>query len=314
MSAAIVSSSPHSNADIRIANSKRAARRRWLLLAPALTLLFVASAGPLLLPLVFTFLEKGDYAGVKWVLSGEAWFSVLFQRDIFEGTVSLNTATLSILWRSIFLALVATVLSLIIGFPTAYFIATRSPRWRSILLFLITLPFWTNGLIRTFAIMEYLRQDGVINTALLWIGIISQPIQMLNTDFAVGVGLAYVFLPLMVLPLYASIEKLDFRLVEAGFDLYARWPQVLKRIILPAVRPGLVAGCLLVFIPALGSYVTARFMGGGRSLMIGNLIEHQFQQGRNWPLGSALSMCLMAFVVIGLMINARFSAKSGASS
>ena len=305
--AMVLDSMPPTRA-VPVSRSSHPMRRRWLLLAPALVLLFIASAGPLLLPLIFTFLEKGDYAGVNWVLSGEAWFSVLFERDIFDGTISLNIANLTIILRSIFLAFMATALSLLIGFPTAYFIATRSPGARNIWLFLVTLPFWTNGLIRTFAIMEYLRQDGVINTILLKIGLVAEPIQMLSTDFAIGVGLAYVFLPLMVLPLYASIEKLDFRLVEAGYDLYARWPQVLWRIIIPAVKPGLVAGCLLVFIPALGSYVTARFMGGGRSLMLGNLIEHQFQQGRDWPLGSALSMCLMVFVVIGLVINARFSA------
>lgn len=279
----------------------------WLLLAPSLVLLFIASAAPLIIPFIYSFLEPGDYAGVKAHFSGEAWFNVFLDRDIFDDTISINIDNLSIIIRSFILAFLATVLCFIFGFPTAYFISTRKKTQQSLYLFLITLPFWTNGLIRTFAIMEYLRRDGVINTLLLKFHIITTPIQMLSSNFAVGIGLVYVFLPLMVLPLYTSLEKLDFRLIEAGYDLYANWPSILWRIIIPSVKPGLVAGCLLVFIPALGSYVTARFLGGGKSMMFANLIEHQFQQGRDWPLGSALSVGLMASVMLGLLVNARYN-------
>ena len=134
-----------------------------------------------------------------------------------------------------------------------------------------------------------IRNEGIVNSVLIKLGIIEQPIQMMYTDFAILLGMVYVFLPLMVLPLYASMEKLDFRLVEAGYDLYATRFQVLRRIIIPLVKPGIIAGSILVFIPSLGAYVTPRVLGGGKNLMIGNLIELQFGQGRNWPLGAALS-------------------------
>ena len=280
-------------------------RRRYWLLSPALTIILFAAAGPLLIVLVYSFLVKGDYAGVIWQLSGEAWFNVFFEKDIFDDTVSIASAHLSIFLRSVKLAAMATVLAFIVGFPTAYFIATRPKRSRNLWLFLVTIPFWTNLLIRTFAIMEILRNEGVVNTILIKIGIISEPIQLLYTDFAIAFGLLYVYLPLMVLPLYASIEKLDFRLLEAGYDLYATRFNVLRRIVFPLVKPGIIAGSMLVFIPAIGAYVTPRVLGGGKNLMLGNLIEFQFGQGRNWPLGSALALTLMALVIVALFVYVR---------
>ncbi|MGC9587574.1 UNVERIFIED_CONTAM: ABC transporter permease, partial [Salmonella enterica subsp. enterica serovar Rissen] len=156
------------------------------------------------------------------------------------------------------------------GFPTAYFMATRSEKTRDLWLFLITIPFWTNLLIRTFAVLQIIRNEGIINTVLIKLGIVSAPIQILYTDAAIPIGMAYVYLPLMVLPVYASMEKLDFRLVEAGYDLYAsRW-QVLRRIIFPLVKPGVIAGSILVFIPAIGAYVTPSVLGGGKNMMLSN--------------------------------------------
>ncbi|MGI9318606.1 MAG: ABC transporter permease, partial [bacterium] len=213
---------------------------------------------------------------------------------------------------SVKLSLLTTVTAIVLGFPTAYFIATRPPGSRSFWLFMITIPFWTNLLIRTFAIMEVIRNQGVINNLLLWTGIIEQPIQMLYTDFAIMLGMTYVYLPLMILPLYASMEKLDFRLVEAGYDLYATRLKVLTKIILPLIKPGLVAGSILVFIPSLGAYVTPRVLGGGKNLMLGNLIELQFGQGRNWPLGAALSITLLLIVAIALLFYVRNVQKSAA--
>jgi spermidine/putrescine transport system permease protein len=193
------------------------------------------------------------------------------------------------------------LLTLMVGFPTAYFIATRPEGTRNAWLFLITIPFWTNLLIRTFAIMEVIRNEGVINTALLTSGLIDAPVQMLFTDGAIAFGMVYVYLPLMVLPLYAAMEKIDFRLVEAGYDLYANRLQVLRRIIIPLVKPGIIAGSILVFVPSLGAYVTPRVLGGGKNLMLGNLIELQFGQGRNWPLGAALSITLLLIVMAALL-------------
>lgn len=287
-------------------------RRRWLLSAPALLIIFFAGIGPLFIVLVYSFLAPGNYGDVKWEFSTAAWTSVLFERDIFDDTLSLAQANLSIFTRSAVLSLMTTVLTLIVGFPTAYFIATRPEGRREIWLFLITIPFWTNLLIRTFAMMEVLRNEGLINSVLKLLGITDQPIQFMYTDFAVLVGMTYVYLPLMVLPLYASMEKIDFRLVEAGYDLYASRFQVLRKIIVPLVKPGIIAGSILVFIPSLGAYVTPRVMGGGTNLMIGNLIELQFGQGRNWPLGASLSITLMAIVMIMLLFYVRNASKSGA--
>lgn len=287
-------------------------RSRWLLSAPALLIIFFASIGPLFIVLVYSFLAPGNYGDVKWEFSTEAWTSVLFERDIFDDTLSFADANISIFWRSAVLSLMTTVLTLIFGFPTAYFIATRPEGRREIWLFLITIPFWTNLLIRTFAMMEVLRNEGLINSVLRLLGITDQPIQFMYTDFAVLVGMTYVYLPLMVLPLYASMEKIDFRLVEAGYDLYASRFQVLRRIIVPLVKPGIIAGSILVFIPSLGAYVTPRVMGGGTNLMIGNLIELQFGQGRNWPLGASLSITLMAIVMIMLLFYVRNASRTGA--
>jgi spermidine/putrescine transport system permease protein len=286
-------------------------RNTWLLLGPALIIIVFAAVGPLFIVLVYSFLTKGDTGGIKWIFSSDAWFSVFFERDIFDDTLSFADAHLTILWRSIKLSFLTTLLTFIFGFPTAYFIATRPERTRDVWLFLITIPFWTNLLIRTFAIQEVIRNEGVINTVLIWLGVVNAPIQIMYTDFAILAGMLYVYLPLMVLPLYASLEKLDFRLVEAGYDLYATRFQVLRRVIVPLVKPGIIAGSILVFIPSLGAYVTPRVLGGGKNMMLGNLIELQFGQGRNWPLGAALSMTLMAIVMVALLIYVRQVQGSG---
>jgi spermidine/putrescine transport system permease protein len=284
-------------------------RNGWLLSSPALILLLLAASGPLLIVAVYSVLEKGDYSGVRWILSGDGWFNVLFQRDIFDQTVSLADANLSIFWRSVKLSIATTLITFAFGLPTAWFIATRPPKSRALWLFLITIPFWTNLLIRTFAIMEVIRNQGILNTFLTWTGLISEPIQILYTDTAVLIGMAYVYLPQMVLPLYAAIDRFDFRLIEAGYDLYAsRW-QVLRGAILPIIRPGIVAGSILVFIPSLGAYVTPRVLGGGKNMMIGNFIELQFGQGQNWPLGAALSTVLLLVVLISLVVYTRVTSK-----
>jgi spermidine/putrescine transport system permease protein len=280
-------------------------RGRWLLSAPALIIILLAATGPLLIVLVYSFLSPGPYGDVKWQFSTDAWVSVVLQRDIFDDTLSLADAHLTIFWRSVKLALGTTLLTLLFGFPTAYFIATRPARTREVWLFLITIPFWTNLLIRTFAVLEIIRNEGIVNSLLLNAGLIERPIQMLFTDFAIMVGMVYVYLPLMVLPLYASMEKIDFRLIEAGYDLYATRFKVLRRIIFPLVKPGVIAGSILVFIPSLGAYVTPSVLGGGKNMMLGNLIELQFGQGRNWPLGGALSIALMAIVMLALLAYVR---------
>jgi spermidine/putrescine transport system permease protein len=300
-------------AEIAAQAGVRETRRRWLLSAPALLIVFFAAAGPLLVVLLYSFMVKGDYGDVKyWQFSLDGWFSVFMQRDIFDETIAIADAHVAIFWRSVKLSIMTTGLTLILGFPTAYFIATRPERRRDLWLFLITIPFWTNLLIRTYAMQEVIRNEGVVNTALIMVGIVDRPIQMMYTDIGILFGMVYVYLPLMVLPLYASMEKLDFRLIEAGYDLYANSWQVLRRIIIPLVKPGIIAGSILVFIPSLGAYVTPRVLGGGKNMMLGNLIELQFGQGRNWPLGSAISITLMVIVMVALLFYVRNAARSGA--
>ena len=286
---------------------QRAASTRtgWALSAPALLLLAFAASGPLLIVLVYSFLTPGDYGNVVWKFSLDGWRGILFTRDIFDGTLQLADAHLTIFWRSVKLSLLTTAITFAVGFPTAWFIATRPQKSRALWLFLITIPFWTNLLIRTVAINEVIRNEGIINTLLIWTGLISEPIRIIYTDTAVLIGMAYVYLPLMVLPLFAAIDRFDMKLLEAGYDLYAsRW-QVLRRVILPIVKPGIVAGSILVFVPSLGAYVTPRVLGGGKNMMIGNFIELQFGAGRNWPLGAALSMTLLIIVTIALLFYVR---------
>ena len=291
---------------------RRRIRDGWLLSAPALVVLTLAAAGPLLVVLVYSFLTPGQYGGVVWDFSTDAWVGILFTRDIFTETMALADAHLTIFWRSVRLSLLTTLITFVVGFPTAWFIATRSPKARALWLFLITIPFWTNLLIRTFAINEVIRNEGILNSVLLAMGAISSPIQILYTDTAVLIGMTYVYLPLMVLPLFAAIDRFDMRLLEAGYDLYAtRW-QVLRRVVLPIVKPGIVAGSILVFVPSLGAYVTPRVLGGGKQMMIGNYIELQFGQGRNWPLGASLSMLLLLIVLAALLVYVRATEKNDA--
>lgn len=288
-------------------------RKNWLLSAPALVVLSLAAAGPLMIMVVYSFLTPGEYGNVEWQFSLDGWRGILLTEDIFEpGTYALADAHLTILLRSLKLSLMTTLITALVGFPTAWFIATKPPNTRVLWLFLITIPFWTNLLIRTFAINEVIRNDGILNSFLLWAGVISAPIQILYTDTAVFIGMTYVYLPFMVLPIFAAIDRFDMRLLEAGYDLYASRGQVLRRVILPIVKPGIIAGSILVFIPSIGAYVIPRILGGGKNLMVGNLIDLQFGQGRNWPLGAALGMTLLIIVMIALVFYTRLTNREAA--
>lgn len=294
----------------RVARAQALMRRRWLrsrygLAAPALVIIGLFGVLPLVIMVIYSFLEAGEYGGVVWNFSTEAYVSFLFQRDIFDGHLIFSPDYLIIFLRSILFAAATTVICLALGFPTAYFMATRPAHQRTLWVFLITISFWSNLLVRTLAVMLIIRDEGLINDVLMALGLIRAPIVMLYTDGAVLLGLLYSFLPFMVLPLYASLEKMDFRLVEAGFDLYATRGRVLRRIIIPLAKPGIVAGCLLVFIPAIGAYVTPLVLGGGKHLMIGDLIALQFASSRNWPLGSAQALILMTGVLVALLFYVR---------
>ncbi len=288
-----------------------ARRRRWLTL-PALVVVGLFGALPLLIIVVYSLLKAAPYGGVEWVFSTDAYVSFLYQRDIFDDTLQFHGDYLLIYGRSLLFSVITTAVCLVLGFPTAYFIATRPAATRQMWLLLVTIPFWSNLLIRTLAIMLLIRDDGLVNNGLMWLGVINTPFVMIFTDFAIVLGLFYSFLPFMVLPLFSSLEKLDFRLVEAGFDLYANRFQVLTRIILPIARPGIVAGCLLVFIPSIGAYVTPLILGGGKHLMIGSLIAEQFGSARNWPMGAAQALILMAGVLVALWFYGRNAGRGAA--
>ena len=287
-----------------LAEQRNVMRNRWLS-TPALFSVVLFGVVPLLVILVYSFLKPAPYGGVVWKFSTDAYVNFLFQRDIFDDTIQFSADYLFIYLRTLLFAGFTTFVCLLIGFPTAYFMATQPPEQRNWWVLLITIPFWSNLLVRMLAIMFIIRDEGLVNNILMWTGFITKPIPMLYSNFAIVLGLLYSFLPLMILPLYSSLEKMDFRLVEAGFDLYANKRAVLWRIIVPLSKPGIIAGCLLVFIPALGTYVVPVVLGGGLHLMIGDLIAQQFGSGRNWPQGAAQALILMAAVLVALFFYVR---------
>ncbi|MCY3768946.1 MAG: ABC transporter permease [Gammaproteobacteria bacterium] len=290
--------------------ARRILKARAWLLSPALLLIFCFLILPLCIIVVYSFLTPGTYGGVVWDFSLESYIQFLFERDFFDDTLAFSPAYLQIYFRSFVQALVTTIVCFLIGFPTAYYIATLPERKKYMWVLLITVPYWINLLIRTIAMLFLIRNEGPLNYALISIGAIDEPIKIAYTNFGVGLGLIYTYLPFMVLPLYAAIERFDFRLVEASYDLYANQWTILRKIILPLVGPGIVAGCLLVFIPSLGSFIAPDLLGGGKKLMIGNLIALQFQGSRNWPFGSAAAVILMTMVLCALMVYIRQQSKS----
>ena len=276
--------------------------RRTLLIGPAVFIVVAFMILPLALMAYVSTLERGQYGGVQWGdHSTLAYVSILFA-EALDGTFGFNTAYIEIFLRSFWLSLSTTLIALAIGFPTALYMSLQPERYRNLLIFMVTIPFWTNLLVRNYAWILLLRDTGLINEGLISTGVIDQPITLLYTDFSIAVGLTYSFLPFMVLPIYASLEKIDFRLVEAGYDLYATRLDVLRRVLIPLSIPGIISGSILVFVPSLGSYVTPVLLGGGKTLMIGNLISLQFGSARNWPFGAALAFVLLALVLLTMMI------------
>jgi spermidine/putrescine transport system permease protein len=266
----------------------RPAARAWALLAPGTFWLLLFFTVPVLIMFVYSLMPRGIYGGVV------AGFTLEHYRRFFDPLY------LEILNRTFIWSIGATLLCLLMGYPLAYLIA-RSGTWKNFLMFLVVLPFWTSFLVRTFAMIFLMRDTGLINNLLLRLGIIQQPIEMLYTPFAVMTGLVYGFLPFMVLPIYASLEKLDLSLLEAAEVLGARPAARFWKVTFPLSVPGVVAGCLLVFIPSLGSFLTSDLLGGAKQVMIGNLIQNQFSSARNWPFGSAASFIVMALVLVAVL-------------
>lgn len=265
---------------------------------------------PLLIILVYSFLTPGPYGGVEPVFTTGAYTKIFLERDLFD-RLAFDPSTLHIIFRSVWIAIVSVIGCLVLGFPVAYYIAVQSAERRAVLLLLITIPFWTNLLIRTYCWILVLRDTGLINSSLISIGLIEEPVTMLYTEGAVALGLIYTFVPFMVLPIYASLERLDPKLIEAGRDLYCSKWEALRLVVLPLSMPGIIAGSILVFIPGIGAFIAPELLGGGKNLMLGSLVQLQFSSARNWPFGSALSMVIMAAVMISLFFYARNARKNG---
>jgi spermidine/putrescine transport system permease protein len=266
-------------------------RLRRLFLAPTAALLAVTMAAPLAIVCVYSLMTRGAYGGVELPFTFENY--TRFWDPLYG----------AILWRSCWIAAVATALCLVLAFPLALFIA-RAGSKKNLYLSLVILPFWTSFLIRTYAWMFLLRDTGLINTLLQALGLIHDPLPMLYNNGAVILGLVYGFLPFMVLPLYATLERMDPSLAEASADLGARPLQTLWRVTLPLCAPGIRAGSILVFVPCLGTYLTSDLLGGSKTILIGNLVQNQFTSARDWPFGAAASLALMALAMV-LLLAAR---------
>jgi spermidine/putrescine transport system permease protein len=274
--------------------------RGWGLFAPGALWLVVFFLAPLVILLAYSFMPRGTYGGV------EPGFTLDNYRRF------LDPLYLGILERTVVLSLATTAICLLLGFPTAWAIV-RSGRWRGTLLFLAILPFWTSALVRTYATMVLLRDTGLVNAVLKRLGLIDLPLHLLYTEGAVLVGLVYGALPFMILPIYSSLEKLDPALLEAAEVLGARPWARLVRVVLPLTLPGIAAGCMLVFIPTLGSFVVPDLLGGAKSMMVGSLVQNQFGPARDWPFGSAASFVMMALVLVGVMAMLRFGRSESGS-
>lgn len=290
-----------------------AGRRRVqlaLLLTPVSLFFAVFFLGPLTIMIVTSFLAPGLYGGVEWVFYPHNYGRILgFADPAFE---VFDPVYLSIFLRSLKIAAFTVIATLFVCYPAAFCIARLSERWKNFCLFLITLPFFTSLIVRLFIWVLILRQTGIVNEALLAGGIIDRPLELIYTDGAIVLGMVYIFIPFMFMPVYASVEKLDWTLVRASLDLGAGPIRTFVRIILPLTAPGIAGGAIIVFIPALGNFVVPAVLGGAKVMMLGNLIEQQFLSARNWPFGSALAMMVMSVMLVLLFIYVVASGRRGA--
>jgi spermidine/putrescine transport system permease protein len=278
--------------------------RLFGLLSPGVLWILLFFNLPLLIVLFISFVERGRAGSIKippvFTLNN---YVQLFNAcsSEFSGPQCDPFLYLGIFGHSVRIAVVVTIVCILLGYPLSYFISQRHPRWRDALMLLVIIPFWTNFLVRTYALKQVLATEGLLNSLLMNIGLISQPLDLLFNQFAVVVGLVYGYLPFAVLPIYASIEKFDHSLMEAAADLGAGPVRSFWRVMLPMTMPGVIAAFVLVFVPVVGAFITPDIMGGGKVEMIGTLINRQFGVARNWPFGSAISLILMLVVLIGVI-------------
>lgn len=281
----------------------------WLSLPP-IAFLALTIGVPLILVIIYAFLSRSPSGfGVSWEFTTKPFVQILVQEKL-DGTTGLDVRYLKVLWNSFYFAGITTVTTLIVAIPMAMWIATRPQKWRAPLVLAVTLPFWTSILIRTYAMRQLIDSKGVLGYILNIFGI-GEGFDILYTPWATILGLTYTFLPFMILPIYSSAEQFDFRLAEAGYDLGAKRMKVLFRIVLPAIRPGIISGIALVFIPALGSFLQPDMLGGGKTDMIANTIANQFGQSRNWPFGAALSVFLIVVTAIVVAVTIKVGSRNG---
>lgn len=271
---------------------------RWrngkLTIVPAFAWWAIFLVTPIALVLVSSFFRRGSFGGVVYDFTLDNYVR------------AIDPLYLGVLWYSVQIAFITTVICLLVGFPAAYYIATRpSARLRNVLLVLVVFPFLTNFLIRTYAWIVLLNREGVVNRTLQGVGLIDEPLPLLYNDFAVVMGLVYGYLPLMILPLYAALERLHPEVREAAQDLGARPLRILRTVTIPLVLPGIVAGCVFVFVPSLGNFPVPQLLGGGRRSMVGNLVNQQFLDARDWPFGSTLALMLMVILMVLLVVQSR---------
>ena len=278
-------------------------RRLAMLLTPATVFLGIFFLGPLGVMVLFSFLEPGLYGGVEWNFYHWNYGRILGWAD--GEWEDFDPVYAEIFLRSVRLALTNVAITLVICYPAALWVSRLSERWRTFVIFLITLPFFISLVVRLFCWVLILRPTGFLNSTLLGLGVISEPFDLIYTETAVLIGMAYVLLPFMFLPLYASVEKLDHSLTEASSDLGAGPLQTFFRVTLPMTLPGIAAGSVLVFIPSLGNFIVPDLLGGAKVLMIGNLVEQQFLSARNWPFGAALSVMIMLVMLVLIVIYLR---------
>lgn len=269
------------------------------LLAPTTLFLGVFFLLPLLIIALFSLLTPGLYGGVEWAFYHWNYGRIFGWAD---GIMEVyEPVYLRILGRSLSFAALTVLLCLILCYPVAFWVSRLPPRWRLVFLFLITLPFFASLIVRLYAWLLILKPSGILNTVLMATGLISHPIEILYTPAAVVLGMVYVMIPFMFLPLFASVDNLDRAQVEASMDLGGNRIQTFVKVVLPQTLPGIMGGAVIVFIPSVGNFIVPDILGGAKGLMIGNLVEQQFLSARNWPFGAALSMIIMSVVLIVLL-------------
>ncbi|MDE0201303.1 MAG: ABC transporter permease [Rhodospirillaceae bacterium] len=282
---------------------RRERTRLAILLGPVSLFLGVCFVGPLVVMIIFSFLEPGLYGGVEWSFYHWNFGRILGWAD--GEWEDFDWVYAEIFARSARLAFMNVLITLVICYPAALWVRGLPRRWRLFVVFMITLPFFISLVVRLFAWVLILRPTGFLNTALQGLGLIDEPLDIIFTEAAVLIGMAYVLLPFMFLPVYASVEKLDRSLVEVSSDLGASSFQTFCRVTIPLTLPGIAAGSVLVFIPSLGNFIVPDLLGGAKVLMIGNLIEQQFLSARNWPFGAALSVMMMGVMFLLILIYLR---------